>query len=62
MNVKVGDDTLFNQQIALYQLKNMREPDPKRILITDLIELVTKARAEDKDIIPTGDFNEPVGE
>ena len=40
----------------------MREPDPKRILITDLIELVTKARAEDKDIIPTGDFNEPVGE
>jgi hypothetical protein len=62
VNAKVGDDTLFNQQIALYKLKNIREPDPKKIFISDLIALVTKARAEDKDIILTGDFNELVGD
>jgi hypothetical protein len=35
-NAKVGNDTLFNQQIALYKLNNIREPDPKKIFITDL--------------------------
>ena len=62
VNAKVGDDTLFNQQIALYKLNNIREPDPKKIFITDLVEVVKKARAEDKDIILTGDFNELVGD
>ena len=61
VNAKVGDDTLFNQQIALYKLKNIREPDPKKIFITDLVDLVKRARREDKDIILTGDFNELVG-
>jgi hypothetical protein len=59
-NAKVGEDTLFNQQIALYKLKNIREPDPKKIFIDDLTALVKKARREDKDIILTGDFNELV--
>ena len=61
-NAKVGEDTLFNQQIALYKLKNIREPDPKQIFIDDLTTLVKKARNEDKDIILTGDFNELVGD
>jgi hypothetical protein len=61
-NAKVGNDTLFNQQISLYKLKNIRDPDPKKIFIHDLKELVTKARKEDKDIILTGDFNEVVGD
>jgi exonuclease III len=46
----------------LYKLKNIREPDPKKIFITDLTEMVKKARREDKDIILTGDFNELVGD
>jgi hypothetical protein len=61
-NAKVGEDTLFNQQIALYKLKNTRDPDPKKIFINDLTALVKKARSEDKDIILTGDFNELVGD
>jgi hypothetical protein len=50
-NAKVGEDTLFNQQIALYKLKNVRDPDPKKMFIEDLAILVTKARKEDKDFI-----------
>jgi endonuclease/exonuclease/phosphatase family metal-dependent hydrolase len=61
-NAKVGKDTLFIQQIALYKLNNIRDPDPKKIFIHELIQLVTKARKEDKDIILTGDFNEVVGD
>ncbi|OEU09351.1 hypothetical protein FRACYDRAFT_248200 [Fragilariopsis cylindrus CCMP1102] len=61
-NANVGEDTLFNQQIALYKLKNIRDPDPKKIFIEDLTTLVKKARSEDKDIILTGDFNELVGD
>jgi hypothetical protein len=61
-NEKVGNDTLFNQQILLYKLNNIRDPDPRRIFIRDLKELVTKGRKEDKDIILTGDFNEIVGD
>jgi hypothetical protein len=61
-NAKVGEDTLFNQQIALYKLKNIRDPDPKKIFIEDLTDLVKQARKEDKDIILTGDFNELVGD
>jgi hypothetical protein len=61
-NAKVGEDTLFNQQTALYKLNNIREPDPKKIFINDLAELVRKTRKEDKDIILTGDFNELVGD
>ena len=61
-NAKVGEDTLFNQQVALYKLNNIREPDPKKIFIEDLTKLVKKARMEDKDIILTGDFNEMVGD
>jgi hypothetical protein len=61
-NAKVGEDTLFNQQVALYKLNNIREPDPRKIFIEDLTELVKKARKEDKDIILTGDFNELVGD
>ena len=62
VNAKVGDDTLFNQQIALYKLNNIREPNPKKIFIADLVEVVKTARAADKDIILTGDFNELVGD
>jgi hypothetical protein len=61
-NAKVGEDTLFNQQVALYKLNNIREPDPKKIFINDLKEIIMKARKEDKDIILTGDFNEMVGD
>jgi hypothetical protein len=61
-NAKVGEDTLFNQQIALYKLNNIRDPDPKRIFIEDLSAMVKKARKDDKDIILTGDFNELVGD
>jgi hypothetical protein len=61
-NAKVGDDTLFNQQISLYKLNNIREPDPKQIFIDDLTVLIQKARKEDKDVILTGDFNELVGD
>jgi hypothetical protein len=61
-NAKVGEDTLFNQQIALYKLQNIRDPDPKKLFIKDLAILVTNARKEDKDIILTGDFNELVGD
>jgi hypothetical protein len=61
-NAKVGDDTLFNQQVALYKLNNIRDPDPKEIFINDLTLLIQKARKEDKDIILTGDFNELVGD
>ena len=61
-NAKVGDDTLYSQQTALYKLKNIREPDPKKLFIEDLTTLVKKARKEDKDIILTGDFNELVGD
>jgi hypothetical protein len=61
-NAKVGDDTLFNQQVALYNLNNIRDPDPKEIFINDLTVLIKKARKEDKDIILTGDFNELVGD
>jgi hypothetical protein len=61
-NAKVGEDTHFNQQIALYKLDNIREPDPKRIFIEDLTTMIKKARKEDKDIILTGDFNELVGD
>jgi hypothetical protein len=61
-NAKVGEDTLFNQQIALYKLKNIRDPDPKKIFIEDLAVLVKKARKEDKDIILIGDFNEQIGD
>jgi endonuclease/exonuclease/phosphatase family metal-dependent hydrolase len=64
-NAKVGEDTSFDQQIALYKLKNIRDPDPKKIFIEDLATLaalVRKARKEDKDIILTGDFNELVGD
>jgi hypothetical protein len=61
-NAKVGEDTLFNQQVALYKLKNIRDPDPKKIFIEDLTKLIKNARNEDKDIILTGDFNELVGD
>jgi hypothetical protein len=61
-NAKVGDDTLYNQQTALYKLKDIRDPDPKKLFIEDLTALVKKARMEDKDIILTGDFNELVGD
>jgi hypothetical protein len=61
-NAKVGDDTLYNQQTALYKLKDIRDPDPKKLFIEDLTALVKKARTEDKDIILTGDFNELVGD
>jgi hypothetical protein len=56
-NAKVGEDTLFNQQIALYKLHNIRDPDPKKVFIEDLSAMVKKARKDDKDIILTGDFN-----
>jgi hypothetical protein len=36
-NAKVGEDTLFNQQPSLYKLKNIRDPDPKKIFIDDLV-------------------------
>ena len=62
INAKVGEDTLFNQQIALYKLMNIREPNPKKIFIEDLVKVISKARASDKDIILTGDFNELVGD
>ena len=62
VNAKVGDDTLFNQQIALYKLQNIRDPDPRKLFIVDLVRLVRQAREEDKDIILTGDFNELVGD
>ena len=62
VNAKVGEDTLFNQQIALYKLQNIREPDPKKLFITDLVKVITQAREQDKDIILTGDFNELVGD
>jgi hypothetical protein len=39
-NAKVGEDTLFNQQIALYKLNKIREPDPKKIFIEDLKTLI----------------------
>jgi endonuclease/exonuclease/phosphatase family metal-dependent hydrolase len=58
----VGEDTLFNQQIALYKLHNIRDPDLKKIFIEDLSAMVKKARKDDKDIILTGDFNELVGD
>jgi hypothetical protein len=61
-NAKVGDDTLFNQQIALYKLHNIRDPDPKKIFIEDLSAMVKKARKDDKDIILTGDFNKLLGD
>jgi hypothetical protein len=61
-NAKVGEDMLFNQQIALYKLKSIRDPDPNKIFIEDLAELIKKARNKDKDIILTGDFNELVGD
>jgi hypothetical protein len=61
-NAKVGEDTLFNQQIALYKLNNIREPDPKKLFIEDLTDLVTKARAEEQDIVLTRDFSELVGD
>jgi hypothetical protein len=61
-SAKVGEDTLFNQQIALYKLNNIRDPDPKKIFIDNLAAMVKKARKEDKDIILTGDFNELVGD
>jgi hypothetical protein len=32
-NAKVGKDTLFNQQIALYKLNNIRNPNLKKIFI-----------------------------
>jgi hypothetical protein len=60
-NAKVGEDTLFNQQVALYKLNNIRDPYPKKKFINHLTELVMRARKEDKDIILTGDFNELVG-
>jgi hypothetical protein len=34
----------------------------KKIFITDLVKVVKQARAKDKDIILTGDFNELVGD
>jgi exonuclease III len=43
-------------------MENIRGPDPKKLFIADLTELVKKARSEDKDIILTGDFNELVGD
>jgi hypothetical protein len=58
----VGEDTIFNQQIALYKLKNIRDPNPKKIFIGDLTAVVKKARMEDKDIILTGEFNKLVGD
>jgi hypothetical protein len=62
-NAKVGNGTLFNQQISLYKLNSIRDPDPKKIFIHDLKELVSKTRKEeDIDIILTGDFNEVVGD
>jgi hypothetical protein len=61
-NAKVGKDTLFNQQIALYKLNNIRDPDPKRQFMEDLVHLITKARQENKDIILSGDFNELIGD
>jgi hypothetical protein len=39
-NAKVGEDTLFNQQIALYKLYNIRDPDPKKMFIDDLTVIV----------------------
>jgi hypothetical protein len=59
-NAKVGEDTLFNQQIALYKLNNIKNPYPKKLFNKDLTAIVTKARKEDKDIVLTGDFNELV--
>jgi hypothetical protein len=53
-NAKVGEDTLFNQQIALYKLKNIGDLDPKKIFFEDLAALIKKARKEDKDIILAG--------
>jgi hypothetical protein len=61
-NAKVGEDTLFNQQTALYKLNNIQDPDLKKLFIKYLQELVVKARKEDKDTILTGDFNEIVGD
>jgi hypothetical protein len=61
-NTKVREDTLFSQQIALYKLKNIRDPDPKRIFIKDLTALVKTARKKDKDIISTGEFNKLIGD
>jgi hypothetical protein len=47
----------------LYKLKNIREPDPKKIFIDDLTILITNAKKEDnKHIILTGNFNELVGD
>jgi hypothetical protein len=43
VNAKVGDDTLFNQQIVLYKLKNIQEPNPKKIFITDQVASIGKA-------------------
>jgi hypothetical protein len=61
-NAKLGEDTLFNQQIALYKLKNIRDSDPKKLFVEDLTAIVKKARREDKDIILTGDFHKLVGD
>jgi hypothetical protein len=50
------------QHNSLNPVNNIREPDPKKIFITDLKELVSQARKDDKDIILTGDFNKMVGD
>ena len=60
-NSSPGDTSLEAQQDAIYRLRNIRNPNSRKLFIDDLEKLVTEYRLKAVDIFLAGDFNEKIG-
>ena len=57
-----GDDTLYAQQTSQYLLDEVENPNPRKLFINDLLELIEDTVQADQGIILMRDFNETIGE
>jgi exonuclease III len=56
-----GSTTAYTQQRNMFRIEGRTNPNPRKILITDLRALVAELRRDGHDIILMGDFNEHIG-
>ena len=60
-NSSPGDTSLEAQQDAIYRLRNIRNPNSRKLFLDALEKLVTEHRLKAVDIFLAGDFNEKIG-
>ena len=57
-DISQGDDTLHSQQTSMYMLDGIDNPNPRKLFVEGLIEVIEQAVRNNDDIILTGDFND----